>query len=56
MQTITYRMDGQQGPTVQHKELYIQCPGINRNGKEYKRECVLCITESLCCTAETDTL
>ena len=28
MQTITYRMDGQQGP------------GINHNGKDYKKECM----------------
>ena len=30
-------MDGQQGPTVQHGN-YIQCPGINHNGKESKKE------------------
>ena len=35
---------------------YIQCPGINHNRKEYKKECVyICITESLCCT-EINTL
>ena len=34
---------------------YIQCPVINHNGKEYEKECI-CITESLCCTAETNTL
>ena len=38
IQTITYRMDKQQGPTVQHRELYIQYPVINGNGKEYKKE------------------
>ena len=32
---------------------YIQYPMINRNRKEYEKECVyMCITESLCCTAE----
>ena len=35
---------------------YIQYPRINHNGKEYlKKECIyiyICITESLCCTAE----
>ena len=29
-------MDKQQGPTVQHSELY-KYPGINYNGKEYKK-------------------
>ena len=34
----------------------IQCPGINHNGKEYKKECIyICITESICCTAEINT-
>ena len=36
---------------------YIQYPVMNHNGKEYEKECVyiyvyICITESLCCTAE----
>ena len=32
---------------------YIQYPVINHNGKEYEKKNVyLCITESLCCTAE----
>ena len=30
---------------------YIQQPVISHNGKEYEKEYV-CITESLCCTAE----
>ena len=30
---------------------YIQYPVINHNGKEYEK-LYLCITESLCCTAE----
>ena len=39
MQIIIQRMDKQQGPTVQHKELYsISCN--KSNGKEYKKECV----------------
>ena len=31
---------------------YIQYPTIGHNGKEYEKEC---ITESLCCTPETNT-
>ena len=34
---------------------YIQYLMINHNGKEYENECVY-ITESLCCTAEVNTL
>ena len=32
----------------------IQYPVINHNGKEYKNV-YICITESLCCTAEINT-
>ena len=36
---------------------YIQCPVINHNEKEYEKEYVYkCITESLCCTPETNTM
>ena len=35
---------------------FIQYPVINHNGKEYEKECMyICITESLCCTAEIRT-
>ena len=35
---------------------YNQYPVINHNGKEYKKKNVyMCITESLCCTAEIGT-
>ena len=35
---------------------YIQYPVINHNGKEYEIDCIyICITESLCCTAEINT-
>ena len=36
-------------------ENYIQYPMINHNGKEYKKRMYICITESLCCTAEMNT-
>ena len=38
MQTITYRMDIQQGPIVYSTGNYIQYPVINYNGKEYKKD------------------
>ena len=50
MQTITYRMDKQQGTTVQHGN-YIQYPMIME--KIMKKN--MCITESLCCTVEINT-
>ena len=35
---------------------YIQYLVINSNGKEYEKEYIyICITESLCCTAEINT-
>ena len=35
---------------------YIQYHVINYNGKEYAKECIyICITESFCFTAETNT-
>ena len=53
-----------QSPTVWHRD-YTQYPGVNHNGKEYEKEyiymyvCVysihMCVTESLCCTAEVNT-
>ena len=42
MQTTAFRMDNQQGPTVQHRE-YIQYPVVNHNGKEYKRRMYTCV-------------
>ena len=36
---------------------YSQSPGIDCDGKEYKKGCVcMCVTESLCRTAEIGTL
>ena len=44
IQTTIYKIDKQQGPTVQHRELY------------EKIICIYtCITESLHCTPETNT-
>ena len=34
---------------------YIQTPGINHKGKEYKKRMYICIQLSLCCTAEIST-
>ena len=34
---------------------YSQYPALNHNGKEYKKNVNMCITESLCCTTEINT-
>ena len=39
MQMIIYKMDKQQGPTLQHRELY-SISYDNHNGKEYEEVCV----------------
>ena len=54
--TAIFKLDNQQGPTVQHRELCsIFCN--NLIGKRiWKRiHICICITESLCCTPETNT-
>ena len=55
MQTIIYRMDKQQNPTVWHMELYsISCNKLY--GKEYENEYgYIYISELLCCVPETNT-
>ena len=35
--TTVYKIDKQCGPTVQHRENYIQYLIINHNGKEYEK-------------------
>ena len=47
-------MNKQQGPTVYSTENYIQYPAINHNGKDLEKNVCICITESLCCTAEVN--
>ena len=68
MQTIIFGMDEQKGPTIQGTKQflystiqslcstrnYIEYPVINHNGKEYYKVS-MCLTESLCCTAEVGT-
>ena len=48
-------MDKKQCPTVQHREQDIQYPEINHNGKEYKSDVYMCITETLRYTAKINT-
>ena len=48
-------MDTQQGLLYRTRN-YIQYPIISHNGKEYEKECMIYIPESLCYTAETKTI
>ena len=49
-------MDNQQGPTVQHKELCsILCNNLNGRRIWKRIDTRTYITESLCCTPETNT-
>ena len=50
MQTIIYRMDKQNS-----MRSYIQSPGDTPMEKNIKKNVVICITEPLRCTAETNT-
>ena len=52
MQTSVYRINKQQGPTVQHREIYsISCD--KPEWKKYEKECIY-IYKFLCCTEETN--
>ena len=53
--TLLYKLDNQQGPNVQHRELYsIFCNDLY--GKRIWKgiDVCVCITESLSCTFETN--
>ena len=55
MQTIIYRTDKQQGLTVWQRELY----STSCDNPQWKRIYIhmyVCIAESLCCTAEINTV
>ena len=54
MQTVTFGMDKQWGPTVYHRELYpVSC--VKTWWKiVWEKRMDICMTGSLCCTAEID--
>ena len=49
-----YKIDNQQRPTVEHRELY-SIFWDNLYQKRILKRMDICITESLCCTPETNT-
>ena len=49
-------LDNQQGPTVEQRELYSMfCNNLNGKRIWKRMDICICITESLCCTPETNT-
>ena len=52
---VIYEIDNQQGSTIEHRELYSIFSNKLYGEIIWKRMTVCtCITESLCCTAETN--
>ena len=54
-QTIIHRTDKQQGPTAEHSALYTISCDKPVTEKKIKKNVYTCMTEPLCCTAETTT-
>ena len=53
--TTIFKTDNQQGPTIQHRELCsLFCNNLNGKRIWKRTDTCICITESLCCTAETN--
>ena len=55
MYTTIYKIDSQQGPAAQHREIHSTLCN-NLYGKQIFKRMDICITNSLCCTSETDIL
>ena len=56
MRPVVYGMTGQQGPAVLHRELYpVFCDKSMQEKNVKENRLCTCITDSLCCTAETIT-
>ena len=56
MHTVVFKMDNQQGPTVQHRELCLMLHGsLDGRGVWGRMDICICMAESLCCLPETMT-
>ena len=54
MHTAIFKMDNQQGPTVQHMELgSMACGSLDRSGVRGRMDTCICMAESLHCSPET---
>ena len=57
MYTAIFKMDNQQGPTVQHTELYSMLhANMNESEAQGRMESCICMAESLPCSPETNTV
>ena len=53
MHAIVYGMDGQQGPAVEHRDLYSTfCDNLYVKRTWKRMDMYICVNESLCRTAE----
>ena len=51
-----FKMDNQQGPTVEHRELCsMLCGSLDGRGVWGRMDTCICIAQSLCCAPETTT-
>ena len=54
--TATFKMDNQQGPTVEHRELCsMLCGSLDGRGVWGRMDTSVCVAESLHCSPETIT-
>ena len=54
--TALFKMDNQQGPTVQHRELCLMsCGSLDGSGVWGRMDTCICMAESLSCSPETTT-
>ena len=54
--TAIFKMDNQQGPTVQHRKLCsMLCGDLEGRGVWARMDTDICMAESLCCSPETIT-
>ena len=55
--TAVFKMHNQQGPTVQHMELYsMLCASLDGSGVWERIETCICTAKSFCCSLENITL
>ena len=56
MYTAIFKMDNQQGPTAQHRELCsMLCGSLDGRGVWGRMDTCICMAESLCCAPKTIT-
>ena len=55
--TAIFKMDNQQGPTVEHMKLCsMLCGNLDGRGVWGRMDTCICMAESLCCSPETITI